>query len=90
MKMIDKIENNQVPELMKDASKQAGASIRKNNSLEDASLQITSESQIIQANQSPEQNTNAVEEARQLILSGQLDTPENIRAAAQAIAKFGV
>jgi hypothetical protein len=88
--MIDKIENNQVPDVLKDTSKQAGASIRKNNSLEDASLQITSESQIIQANQPPTQNSNAVEEARQLLLSGQLDTPENIRAAAEAIAKFGV
>ncbi|MEN6385869.1 MAG: hypothetical protein ABFD79_11830 [Phycisphaerales bacterium] len=88
--MIDKIDNNQVPDVMKDASKQFGASAPKTNNLEDASLQITNESLIIQENQLPAQNSNAVEEARKLIQSGQLDTPENIRAAAEAIAKFGI
>ena len=88
--MIDKIENNKLPDVMKQTSKHSGPSTNSANNLEDASLQITHDSLIEQANNVPSQNSNAVEEARQLILSGQLDTPENIRAAAEAIIKFGV
>ncbi|MCE5340921.1 MAG: hypothetical protein LLF92_07315 [Planctomycetaceae bacterium] len=88
--MIEKIDNSQVPDVMKDILKQSGPSAPKANNLEDASLQITHQEIIEQAGQLPSQDTNAVEEARKLIMSGQLDTPENIRAAAQNIAKFGV
>jgi len=88
--MIEKIDNNQVPDVLKDISKQSGPSAPKANNLEDASLQITHQEIIEQAGQVPSQDINAVEEARKLILSGQLDTPENIRAAAENIAKFGV
>jgi hypothetical protein len=87
--MIEKIENNQLSDLMKGTSKQSAPSTPANIQ-EDASLQITHESLIQQASQVPSQNFNAVEEAKQLILSGQLDTPENIRAAAESIVKFGI
>lgn len=88
--MIEKIDNNQIPEVLKEVSKQPQSSNRSQNSPEDASLQISNEYLIEQAKNLPSENTNAVEQARRLILSGQLDTPENIKAAAQAIAKFGI
>jgi hypothetical protein len=88
--MIEKIDNNQVPDVMKDISKQSGPSAQKANNQPDAALQITHQEIIEQAGQLPAEDINAVEQARKLILSGQLDTPENIRAAAQALAKFGV
>jgi hypothetical protein len=88
--MIEKIDNNKVADVLKDISKQSGLSAPKTNNQEDASLQITHQDIIEQAGQVPSQNFNAVEEARKLIALGQLDTPENIRAAAQNIAKFGV
>lgn len=73
---------------MKDAPKQQKSAPSDN--LQDASLQITNESLIQQSQQLPSQDSSAVEDAKKLILSGQLDTPENIRAAAEAIIKFGV
>jgi hypothetical protein len=88
--MIEKIDNNKVSDVLKDISKQSGPSAPKADNQPDASLQITHQAIIEQAGQVPSQDVNAVEEARKLILSGQLDTPENIRAAAQNIAKFGV
>ena len=45
---------------------------------------------IEQAQQIPSEDTGAVQQARELLSSGQLDSPENIRAAAEAIVKSGV
>lgn len=89
--MIEKIENKQILDILKEASsKQSERSGRPAGNLADASLQISHESLIEQMKQVPSEDTNVVEEARRLLLSGQLDTPENIRSAAEAIAKFGV
>jgi hypothetical protein len=56
----------------------------------DASLQVTYDSLIEKAKEMPRQEADAVERARRLLLSGQLESPENIRAAAENIAKFGI
>lgn len=89
--MIEKIENNQVPDILKElSSKPSESSKGSANNLTDASLQISNSSLIEQAKQVPTEDANVVQQARQLLLSGKLDTPENIRAAAEAIVKFGV
>jgi len=89
--MIEKIENKQISDVLKDvSSKQSEPSSRSASNPANDSLQISHESLMEQVKQVPSENTSAVEEARRLLLSGQLDTPENIRAAAEAIAKFGV
>jgi len=53
-------------------------------------LQVSYDSLIEQAKQIPPEDASVVQRARELLLSGQLDNPENIRAAAEAIVKFGV
>ena len=89
--MIEKIENNQVPDILKESSSKPSESSKGSaNNLTDASLQISNSSLIEQAKQVPTEDANVVQQVRQLILSGKLDTPENIRAAAEAIVKFGV
>ncbi|OHB49474.1 MAG: hypothetical protein A2Y10_16240 [Planctomycetes bacterium GWF2_41_51] len=88
--MIDKVNNKQVSDILKDVAKQSQPLNRSVTDRADASLQISSESLIDQVKQIPSENTSAVEEARRLIAAGKLDTPENIKAAAQAILKFGV
>ena len=89
--MIEKIKNNQISDILKESSsKQLEQSKGSGNTQEDASLQVTHDSLIEQAKQIPSEDANAVQEARQLLLSGQLDTLENIRAAAEAIVKFGI
>ena len=89
--MIDKIENSQVPDILKESSaKQPEPSKNSAKTEVDASLQISYDSLIEQAKQIPPEDTSVVQRARELLLSGQLDNPENIRAAAEAILKFGM
>ncbi|OQA02500.1 MAG: hypothetical protein BWY69_01053 [Planctomycetes bacterium ADurb.Bin401] len=88
--MIDKIDNNKVSDIVKDLAKQSQPLNRSVADLADASLQISNESLISKVNEIPSENTNAVEQAKKLIAAGQLDTPDNIKAAAQSILKFGV
>jgi hypothetical protein len=56
----------------------------------DASLQVNYDSLIEQAKQIPPEDANVVQQAKELLSSGQLDNPENIRAAAETIVKFGI
>ena len=89
--MIDKINNNSISDILNEVSRHRSAP-SKNTSGEqaDASLQLTHNSIIEGAKQIQINDQAAVERARQLIDSGQLDTPENIRAAAETIAQFGI
>jgi hypothetical protein len=88
--LIEKIKNNQISNILKESSKQLDSSKSSENTQADALLQVSHDSLIEQAKQVPSEDENAVQKARQLLLSGQLDTPENIRAAAEAIVKFGI
>jgi hypothetical protein len=56
----------------------------------DATLQISFEALIEQATKMPPADADAVNRARQLLESGQLDNPANIKQAAENIASFGV
>lgn len=89
--MIEKIENNQVPDILKESSaiQQNPSNIPPKTGL-NASLQVSYDSLIEQVKQPPQEDADAVQQARQLLLSGQLDSIQNIRAAAEAIVKFGV
>ena len=89
--MIEKINNNQVPDIFKESSpKQTGRSGSSVNKQVDASLQVTYDSLIEKAKQVPPEDANAVQRARQILLSGRLESPENIRAAAENIVRFGI
>jgi len=89
--MIEKINNNQVPDILKESSsRQPGRSQEPADNQVDASLQVTYNSLIEKAKEMPPQDADAVERARRLLLSGELESPENIRAAAENIAKFGI
>jgi len=89
--MIEKIENNQVPNILKESSAmQSGPSNTPAKTGLDASLQVSYDSLIEQAKKIPSEDTNVVQQARELLLSGQIDNPENIRAAAEAIVKLGI
>lgn len=89
--MIEKIKNNQAQDILKEASlKQSEPSKGSASNQADASLQVSHDSLIEQAKQIPTEDAGVVQQARQLLLSGQLDTPENIKVAAEAIVKFGI
>jgi hypothetical protein len=56
----------------------------------DATLQISFADLIEKAKQSPAAGTDSVQEAQELLLSGKLTSPENVRAAAESILDFGI
>ncbi len=89
--MIEKIENNQVPDILKESSalQSSPSNIPAKTGL-DASLQVSYDSLIEQAKQIPPEDAGVVQQARELLLSGQLDNPQNIRAAAENIVRFGI
>jgi hypothetical protein len=89
--MIDKININQISDHFDGSS--AGKSNRSKavtSNQADDTLQIGNARLMEQAVNSQPTNTDAVQKARELIQSGQLDTPASIKEAAANIAKFGV
>ncbi|MHC4552280.1 MAG: hypothetical protein ACYSUT_05880 [Planctomycetota bacterium] len=89
--MINKVNNNQISEILKDLpAKQAGAAQVSSRPKADASLQVSYDGVIEKAQQAPASDVDAVQKARELLLSGELDSPENIRKAAENIAKYGI
>jgi hypothetical protein len=56
----------------------------------DATLQISFDRLIEQAIKVPPADADAIQKARQLLESGQLDSEANIRQAAENIANYGV
>ncbi len=89
--MLEKIDNNQVPGIFKEpSSKQPDPSNVPASKEVDASLQVSYDSLIEQAKQIPPEDASIVQKARQLLLSGQLESPENTRAAAENIVKFDI
>lgn len=57
---------------------------------EDVSIQVNYASLIEKAVGEQESDAQRVEKARTLLLSGQLETPENIKQAAENIATYGI
>ena len=62
----------------------------RNENASDVDLQVDFANLVNQAKESAQTNAEVVEEARQLLRSGRLVTPESIRLAAQHMLEFGV
>ena len=89
--MIEKIDTNQIPDILgKSSSKQPDSAKTPTNDGVDASLQVNYASLIEKAKQTSQTDSKAVQLAQELLLSGQLESPENIRAAAEDIVKFSI
>jgi hypothetical protein len=89
--MIEKIDSSQIQDLVeKLPAKQPNTSEALSNNDTDASLQLDYASFIDQAMQAPQTDTDAIQRARELLLSGQLESPENIRTAAENILELGI
>lgn len=88
--MIDKINSNQIQELLAKSSRQSNSVETQNDNKLDASLEVNYASLIRKAMEAAESDDNAVQEAKELLSSGQLESEEKIRAAAENIIKFGV
>lgn len=89
--MIEKIDPNQIQGFLeKSSSRQPDSANSVSDKDVDISLQADYVPLINKAMQIPQADARAVQCARELLLSGQLENPENIRAAAENIISFGV
>ena len=89
--MIERINNNKVHDILKESSSKLPELPKDSaNNQVDALLQVNYNSLIETAKQLPQQDADAVQRARELLLSGELESPENIRKAAENIIKFGI
>lgn len=87
--MIEKININQISDYMdKSASKQSNTSGAVPDI--DVEVSVNYSSLINKATQAPEADNQAVQRARELLKSGQLESPENIKQAAKNIITFGI
>lgn len=89
--MIDKIDANQIQDpLGTSSSKQPDAAKPPPSGSAEVSLQVDYAALIEKAAQTPQSDTQAVQRARNLLLSGQLECAESIRAAAENITTFSI
>jgi len=89
--MIEKVDTNQIQNLLeKPSSRMPSSTPALSGDDADVSVQVDYASFIDSAMQTPETDSLAVEKARQLLVSGQLESPENIKQAAENIITFGI
>ncbi|MDD5133936.1 MAG: hypothetical protein PHP01_00815 [Phycisphaerae bacterium] len=88
--MIEKINNNPIQQFIKPVQPDAQNKTPNDITSESASASVSCDKLIAQAQKMNTENTQAVQNALKLLLSGQLDTPENIKKAAENILKFGI
>jgi len=89
--MIEKIDTSQIQDIVgKLSPKQADSPKAPVDNSADASLQADYASLISRATQIPEADTEIIRKAQELLQSDQLESPENIREAAENIIKNGV
>ena len=87
--MVQEINKNQITGIFNETRKPLKLGVE-GNTKADALLQTSYESVAEAVKQEPIEDTNRVERARQLLLSGELDSPENILKAAKNILEYGV
>jgi hypothetical protein len=89
--MIEKIDPNKIQDFReKSPSVQPNPAGHLPNNDGDVSVQVEHASLIDKAMEVPQTDTSAIQRARELLQSGQLETPKNIREAAENIIKFGI
>jgi hypothetical protein len=89
--MIDKINTNQVRELLEESSSRkprSGGAVP--NTGADVSVQVNYAALIDKAMQPSKTDADAVNAARKLLLSGRLESKQNFREAAKNIIKFSI
>jgi len=88
--MIDRIDTNQpmIESGLSSGQPKSARAIPNNDA--DVSIQVNYASLIDEAVQEPRGGAHRVRQARELLRSGQLESPENIREAAENIVEYGI
>ncbi len=89
--MIEKVNANKIQDFLeKSSSRQPNSTAALPDNDVDASIQVDYASLIDGAMQIPETDSKAIERARKLLLSGQLESLKNIKRAAKNIITYGI
>lgn len=89
--MIEKVENIQIQSILdKSSTRLPKAADNSSGKDADVSIQVDFASFIDKAMQITQEDSNAVERAKNLLLTGQLESPENFRKAAENLTIFGI
>ncbi len=89
--MIEKLDTNQIHGFLEKSSSRPpnSAAALPDNDV-DASIQVDYASFIDRAMQTPKTDSKAIERARKLLLSGELESLKNIKRAAKNIVTYGI
>jgi hypothetical protein len=88
--MIEKIGTNNQPLIESGSSSQPKSPVTLRGDDVDVSVQVDYASLVDKALQPPPTDDQLVHQARELLLSGKLQSEENIRIAAENILKYGI
>jgi hypothetical protein len=89
--MVNNIDIHRIQDLLpKPVGKKGRSQESTDTSSPDAAIDVEFGGLIAAALRFPPADEYAVEQARELIVAGLLDTPENIRAAAAGIVQLGI
>ena len=89
--MIDNVQNGQIKQALgMSALPHPDPTGKPATDGSDATLQVSFADLINQAIQTPQTDTDAVQKARELLQSGRLTSPQNIRSAAAEIISHGI
>ena len=89
--MIEKLDTNQIHGFLeKSSSRQPNSTAALPDNDMDASIQVDYASFIDRAMQTPKTDSKAIERARGLLLSGELESLKNIKRAAKNIVTYGI
>lgn len=88
--MINRIDKNEISNIASQAKQQTQKQPSDTVNEPDTRIDVKYQQLLDKAAQPQQADRAKIEEAKRLLLSDQLDTTENIRKAAQNIAKYGI
>lgn len=89
--MIDNINANQMGQVLpKPPSPQPDSASARAQTDSDVALQVDFANLVDQAQKTTVADASDVQKARELLLSGELTSPENVKSAAQNMLRFGI
>ena len=89
--MIEKVNTNQIQSFLeKSASRPPNTAAASTGNEEGVTIQVDYASFIDSAMVIPQTDSQIIEQAKALLLSGQLESPENIQKAAENIITLGI
>lgn len=90
-KMIEKVDTNQIQSFVeKSSSRPPKTLVACKGNDEGVTVQVDYASFIESAIKIPQNDSRLVEKAKELLLSGRLESPENIKKAAKNIVTYGI